>query len=147
MHPAYDLIYVEDDHTDARFFERAIRKTDPAVRTHRLQDGQAAVDFIEDLAEESDPLPKLIVLDIKLPKLLGFDVLAAIRDNPRTRHIPVIMLSSSTQEADIDRAYRLGANSYLNKPPTMKELNETVATMVKFWIRSNRLPLAGNMAA
>lgn len=141
MYPAYDLVYVEDDPTDARFFERAIAKADPGVRTHRFSDGQAAVDFVEAVAANRDPLPKVLVLDIKLPKLLGFDVLRAIRDNERTRHLPVVMLSGSTQQADIDLAYALGATSYINKPPTLKQLNETVGTIVKFWVRANRLPV------
>ena len=132
---------MEDDPTDAQFFQRAIKKADPTVRTHRLADGQAAVDFVAEVAGGRDPLPKLLVLDIKLPKVLGFDVLRAIREQPRTRHVPVVMLSSSTQQRDIDLAYDLGANSYLNKPPTMQQLNETVATMVKFWVRANRLPV------
>ena len=146
MLPAYDLVYVEDDPTDARFFERAIKKADPQVRLHRLEDGQAAVDFVARLSADNTPLPKVFLLDIKLPKILGFDVLRAIRDNARTRHLPVLMLSSSTQQQDVDRAYDLGANAYLNKPPTMKQLNETVATVVKFWVRANRLAEVGSLS-
>ena len=147
MYTTLDVVYVEDDPTDAQFFERAIRKADPNCRVQRLSDGQAAVDYIHDVALKRDPLPKVLVLDIKLPKLRGFEVLRAIRDNPRTRYLPVVMLSSSTQQEDIDLAYDLGANSYLNKPPTMKQLNEIVGTLVDFWVKSNRLPVGTSMAA
>ena len=147
MYTTLDVVYVEDDATDAQFFERAIRKADPSCRVQRLTDGQAAVDYIHDIALNRDPLPKVLVLDIKLPKLRGFEVLRAIRENPRTRYLPVVMLSSSTQQQDIDLAYDLGANSYLNKPPKMKQLNEIVGTLVDFWVKSNRLPVGSSMAA
>ena len=147
MYTSLDIVYVEDDPTDAQFFERAIRKADPDCRFHRLSDGQQAVDFIHDVALKRDPLPKVLVLDIKLPKLRGFEVLKAIRKNPRTRYLPVVMLSSSTQQEDVDLAYDLGANSYLNKPPTMKQLNEVVHTLVSFWVKANRLPVGRSMAA
>ena len=147
MYATLDVVFVEDDATDAHFFERAIRKADPNCRVHRLSDGQAAVDYIQDIAANRDPLPKVLVLDIKLPKLRGFEVLRAIRNNPRTHFLPVIMPSSSTQQEDIDLAYDLGANSYLNKPPTMKQLSEVVGTLIDFWVKNNRLPVGGNMAA
>ena len=147
MYTSLDIVFVEDDPTDAQFFQRAIRKADPNCRVHRLSDGQAAVDYIHDVAANRDPLPKVLVLDIKLPKLRGFEVLRAIRANPRTQHLPVIMLSSSTQQEDIDLAYDLGANSYLNKPPTMKQLNEVVGTLIDFWVKNNRLPVNESMAA
>ena len=147
MHSTIDIVYVEDDDIDAQFFERAIRKADPNCRLRRFPDGQVAVDYIPSVGANRDPLPKALVLDIKLPKLRGFDVLKAIRDNPHTQYLPVVMLSSSTQQSDIDLAYDLGANSYLNKPPTMRELNDIVGTMIKFWVKSNRLPVVHSMAA
>lgn len=138
MYSALDLVFVEDNPTDAQFFERAVRKYDPACRIHRCHDGQVAVDFVTAIAANHDPLPKLLVLDIKLPKLLGFDVLRAVRANEHTAYLPAVMMSSSTQQEDIDLAYALGANGYLNKPPTMQGLNQAVGCLIEFWVRSNR---------
>ncbi len=92
MPNSLDLVYVEDDPTDAQFFERALRKWNPACKFCRYIDGKQAADYIESLAVSNDALPKLLVLDIKLPKLLGFDVLQITRDRSRTRCLPVIML-------------------------------------------------------
>ncbi len=144
MPHAIDLVFVEDDHIDAQFFERALRKWNPDCTFRRYADGQEAVDYIDAVAQTTEPLPKLLVLDIKLPKLLGFDVLKAARLRKRTHFLPVVMFSSSTQQQDIDRAYELGANGYLNKPPTMRELNATVASIMEFWIGANRLAASEN---
>ncbi len=144
MPNSIDLVYVEDDPIDAQFFERALRKWNPNCKFRRYADGQEAVDYIDAVAKTNDPLPKLLVLDIKLPKLLGFDVLKATRHRARTHFIPVVMFSSSTQQQDVNRAYELGANGYLSKPPTMQELNETVAAIMDFWLGANRLAVSEN---
>lgn len=139
-----DLVFVEDDPNDAQFFERALRKWNPDCKFRRCVDGQEAVDYIESVASTNDPLPKLLVLDIKLPKLLGFDVLKETRRQLLTQFLPVVMFSSSTQQEDINRAYRLGANGYINKPSTMQELNATVATLMNFWVGANRSAVVEN---
>lgn len=133
-----DIVLVEDDPVDAKFFQRAVRKTDEQTRVRWLSDGQAAVDALIGTAESGEPLPRVIVLDIKLPRLRGFDVLQRLRADERTKRLPVIMLSSSTQSEDIERAYDLGANSYVSKPPTYGQLSHLVQQMLTYWLTLNR---------
>lgn len=132
-----DVLLVEDDPVDAKFFTRAANKINADLRIEWVKDGQAAVDYIERMAESRKPLPKLVVLDIKLPKLRGFDVLARIRNNTYTKRVPAVMMSGSTQLEDIELAYDLGANGYLSKPSTFGQLNEIVGKLVGYWITAN----------
>ena len=134
-----EILLVEDDPVDVRLFSRALSKAKPDVRLDVLGDGQTVIDQL--LEDSAAVLPKLIVLDIKLPKVFGLDVLARLKADERTRPVPVIMMSSSTQERDIKRAYELGANGYISKPGTFGELSELMQHVVGYWLRHNTPPV------
>lgn len=136
------IIHVEDDTADARLFARAVQGVSPETRVHWFRDGQAALDEIDRLTDPAYVLPAVVVIDIKLPKVGGFDVLRYIRAGSNTSALPVVMLTSSTQESDIERAYADGVNSFLSKPPTYTELKDTIASFVPYWISHNRRVLA-----
>lgn len=139
MLPA-DILLVEDDPIDAKFFKRAVKNTNDGTRVTWVKDGQAAVDHLTAVSAAGEPLPQLVVLDIKLPKLKGFDVLRHVRSNHPTRRVPVVMLSSSTQQADIEQAYDLGANSYLSKPSSFTRLTSLVTSLLDYWLSVNTAP-------
>ena len=113
------ILHVEDDESDAALLGLALRRAQVSVNTFRAEDGQEAVNYLAGTDKYADraayPLPGLVLLDIKMPRLDGFDVLKWIRAQSQFAHLPVVMLSSSDQPADIREATRLGANSYLVK--------------------------------
>ena len=136
------IVHVEDDPTDARLFERAVKAASPGTRLRWYRDGQSALDEIDRLTDPAFVLPAVVVIDIKLPKIGGFDLLRRIRHQEDTSAVPVVMLTSSTQEADIERAYAERVNSFISKPPTYGELKEMVATFIPYWLTYNRRILA-----
>lgn len=145
MSPPPDLILlVEDNQDDAALMLRALKRIDvgnPVVVAH---DGVEALDFLFARASFVDradqPLPKLVVLDLKLPGLDGLGVLAAMRAEPRTRFIPVLILTSSKLEQDVTRSYMNGANAYLVKPVDFMEFMEMARVIGLFWLTMNRSP-------
>ena len=136
------IVLVEDDEVDAKLFKRALAKQANGTRIQVLNDGQQAVDTLLDDKVKPEAVPKLIVLDIKLPRLLGFDVLERLRQDERTANVPVVMLSSSTQQTDVERAYALGANGYISKPSTFSQLSELVEHLAGYWLKYNTVPSA-----
>lgn len=136
------VVLVEDDDIDARLFKRALRSAAFKPRIEWVKDGQAAIDLLLDITGVQDNLPKLVVLDIKLPKLLGFDVLERLRGDDRTRKLPIVMFSSSNQPKDIVRAYDCGANSYLVKPSNFDQLKVLVDNLLTYWLTFNEVTLA-----
>ena len=138
------ILVVEDTDDDVFFLKRALR--DAAI-TNPLQvvvDGQQALDYLEGKKEYADrekyPLPFLILLDLKLPYVMGLDVLKWIRQRPEFARILVIILTSSQQDSDLIATYRLGGNSYLIKPPSREKLLETVKALRDFWAEHDELP-------
>src|SRR5438067_5170321 len=119
MSPTTEL-HVDDDPNDLLLFEHACRKAGVGLELKTVTDGDEALDYLRGEAKfadrERNPLPKLVLLDLKMPRLSGFDVLSWIRRDERFRRLPVVVLTSSTHDADMRRAYDLGANSYLVKP-------------------------------
>jgi CheY-like chemotaxis protein len=142
------ILLVEDDANDVYFMKRAARETGILDSLHVAQDGQEAIDYLEGLGEyanrERFPLPYLVLLDLKLPRVMGFEVLTWIRQQAALKSTIVIVFTSSALGPDIDLAYRLGANSYLVKPPTPDRLTEIIARIKQYWLELNR-PAPGRM--
>lgn len=138
------ILLVEDDDNDVYFMKRAFKR---AGITHALrvaEDGQKALEYLRGSGEFADrkksPLPRLILLDLRLPFLPGLDLLRWIRDQPSLRTLIVIILTSSKEDADIDQAYRRGANAYLVKPSDADRLLAMVESIRDFWLKQNQPP-------
>jgi two-component system, response regulator len=141
-----EILLVEDSPDDADLAIHALRREHLANNIIVARDGAEALDFLfcrESFADRSfEHPPKLILLDLKLPKVDGIEVLQQIKDDPRTRSIPVVILTSSREEQDLVRSYDLGANSYIQKPVDFEKFRETVKTVGLYWIVINQRPLA-----
>jgi len=139
-----DIILVEDNPDDASLAIRALRKNGINNSLVHLKDGEEAIDFIFCKGIYSrrnlDELPKLILLDLKMPKIDGFEVLRQVKSDARTSLIPVVLLTSSNQEKDILRSYQLGANSYIVKPVEFGLYVKTVGDTGSYWLLLNQLP-------
>lgn len=138
------ILQVEDDRNDVFFLEHAFRAAGVTHPLRVVRDGQEAIDYLSGAGEFSDrtryPLPCLILLDLKLPRKDGFEVLAWIRQDPKLRLLQVIVLTSSARESDVDRAYLLGANSFLVKPSELKERVELSRLLKAYWLQYQRMP-------
>lgn len=130
------LLLVEDSEDDVDLTVRAFRKNNIQNHIEIARDGQAALDFL--LGVPHKPLPEVVLLDIRLPRLDGFQVLERIRADSRTRLLPVVMLTSSSQEEDIVRSYGTGANSYVQKPVSLPAFMEAVRSLGLYWLLLNR---------
>lgn len=140
--PAGPILLVEDEKSDAMLFRRALEKITNHPPLVEITNGDEAVDYLSGAGKYADrqkyPLPNLVVLDIKLPRRSGFEVLEFIRNHPdKLRFIPVLMLSSSERVADIERAYSEGANSYVTKPFGSEEYNRMAGAFANFWLNYN----------
>jgi len=139
-----DIILVEDNPDDASLAIRALRKNGINNSLVHLKDGEEAIDFIFCKGIYSrrtlDELPKLILLDLKMPKIDGFEVLRQVKSDARTSLIPVVLLTSSNQEKDILRSYQLGANSYIVKPVEFGLYVKTIGDTGSYWLLLNQLP-------
>jgi CheY-like chemotaxis protein len=138
------VLVVEDDPYDAKLIVRAIEKSRMLNPVEIVRDGEAAIEYLSGQGPYADrvqhPLPVLILLDLKLPKLDGFEVLQWIRGQAGLRRIPVVVLTSSSISADVGRAYDLGANSYLVKPVGSDELIGLLKTIELYWLVTNTKP-------
>ena len=138
------ILLVEDDPNDVYFFRVVMKKADIDNPLHVAKDGQEALDYLEGTGKFADrgtyPLPCLTLLDLKLPRIMGFEVLERIREQPELRNQIIVVLSSSRSDHDISRAYELGANAYLVKPPEMGELTDVVVALKHFWLTHNHPP-------
>ena len=138
-----DILLVEDNPTDAELTIRALRKGKLANHITWVKDGAEALDFVfrtGAYAERPDHNPKLILLDLKLPKVNGIEVLKRIKEDERTRVIPVVMVTSSAEGRDITESYKLGVNSYVVKPVEFDQFSETVAKAGFYWMLMNKTP-------
>lgn len=138
-----EILLVEDSDADAEMTLRALRKRNLTNRLVRVKDGVEALDLVFGTGAYADrpPIrPRLILLDLKMPRLDGIDVLKRLKADERTRMIPVVMLTSSSEERDVVESYRLGANSYLVKPVDFAEFIEVVSHAGLFWAVLNRVP-------
>jgi CheY-like chemotaxis protein len=137
------ILQVEDDPNDVFLFQHAMRKAGVTTPIQVASDGQQAIDYLAGTGRFADrqtfPLPSLVLLDLKLPYVMGLDVLKWIRQQPGPARI-VVLLSASGQEADIASAYRLGANGYLIKPSEASKLEEIARAIKSFWLTQNIPP-------
>ena len=135
------ILLVEDNEDDVFIMRTALKKAGLINPIFVAEDGQHALDYLEGRGKFSNraqfPLPALVLLDLKLPQIHGLDVLKSIRTNPSLPPFLVIVFTSSDQEPDIERAYRLGANSYLTKPPTPQKLDALVKCLGEYWFQWN----------
>lgn len=129
----HQILLVEDDPNDEQLILRALEKMGLAKETHVARDGREALDFL--LASRAPP--RLILLDLKLPRLGGLEVLQALRVDNRTRLTPVVVFTSSIEQTDVLTSYDLGANSYICKPVDFKEFNDTLKVMIEYWLGLN----------
>jgi two-component system response regulator len=139
-----DILLVEDSSDDAELAVHALRRENLANSIFIATDGEEALDFLfcrgPFAARSFDHPPKLVLLDLKLPKVDGIEVLKQLKDDPRTRAIPVVVLTSSKEERDLVRSYDLGANSYIQKPVDFEQFRETVKTLGLYWMVINQRP-------
>ncbi len=139
------ILLVEDDYNDILFIQRAFRRSDlenPSIQV--VRDGDEAVAYLSGEGDYANrnfyPLPGMILLDLKLPRRSGLEVLEWLRSQPVLKRIPVVILTSSKENIDINRAYDIGVNSYLLKPVNYKALNEMIKTLNAFWLDLNCYP-------
>lgn len=140
---AVDILLVEDSDPDAEMTTRALRKGGLVNRLVRVRDGVEALEFVfreGPWSTRGSTQPKLILLDLKMPRLGGIDVLRRLKSDQRTQALPVVMLTSSAEEQDIVESYNLGVNSYLVKPVEFPAFVELVAQLGMYWAVMNRLP-------
>lgn len=132
-----EILLVEDNPDDAEMTIRALRKNNLANRLHHVTDGAAALDFLFGADSRTGTSPRMVILDLKLPKIDGMEVLRRIKGDERTRTMPVVILTSSREEKDIVEGYKLGVNSYVQKPVQFDEFVQAVAHLGLYWMVLN----------
>jgi two-component system response regulator len=141
---AIDVLLVEDNPDDAEFTLRALRKANVALRVALVEDGVSALEFVFRTGSHAErtpaTLPRVVLLDLKLPKIDGLEVLRRIKSDPRTRALPIVVLTSSREQRDIHDAYVHGANSYIVKPIEYAELIAKLGDLVRYWLQLNETP-------
>jgi two-component system response regulator len=141
---AVDILLVEDNPQDAELTTRALKKHNLANRLITVEDGAEALDFIfcrgKYATRNNGQSPKVVLLDLKLPKVSGLDVLRALKQDEKTRAIPVVIVTSSREDPDIKTAYALGANSYVVKPVDFDAFAESVSSLGLYWLLVNQPP-------
>ncbi|MBL7856288.1 MAG: response regulator [Cyclobacteriaceae bacterium] len=133
-----EILLVEDNPDDAALTIRTLKKHNLANNLRHLEDGQEALDFLYD---EINPIPRLILLDLKMPRVDGIEVLRKIKSDPVKRTIPVVILTSSREDRDIVESYNLGVNAYVVKPVEFDQFVKAVTDMGLFWLILNQSPL------
>ena len=138
------ILLIEDNDSDEILTVRALRKHNIANEIAIVRDGAEALDFLfargDHAGRDPHDLPTVALLDLNLPKIGGLDVLRAIRDDERTKYLPVVVLTSSAEEEDVLRSYDLGANAYVRKPVEANEFAEAVKALGLFWLVVNNPP-------
>jgi CheY-like chemotaxis protein len=143
------VLLVEDAEDDVFFLKRALIDSGIQNPLQVVGDGQQALDYLDGRGAYADrtryPLPFLVLLDLKLPYVMGLDVLKWIRERPEFQTMLVVVLTSSQQDSDITATYRLGGNSYLIKPPNREKLLDLVRSLGEYWLRHNEVPATGQL--
>ena len=144
MYEKIDVLLVEDNPSDAELTIKALRKNKIINALLHLQDGEDALDYIFATGKYADrnmgDIPKIILLDLKMPKIDGLEVLTKIKSDQRTKIIPVVLLTSSKEEKDIVNSYKLGVNSYIVKPVEFDTFVKAVSDLGLYWLLVNQPP-------
>ena len=141
-----EILLVEDSPADAEMTLRALRRNNLANKVHWVKDGEEALDYMfgrAGYAGREPGLPRLVMLDLKMPKIDGIEVLRALKADATTRSVPVVVMTSSNEERDVVASYQLGVNSYIVKPVQFESFLETVAKIGLYWVLTNRVPAEG----
>lgn len=142
------ILLAEDDENDILLFSRAIKSVDAGCDIQSVRDGHQAIDYLQRRGPFSNiekfPFPRFLILDLKMPRKSGFEVLEWLLEHPECRVIPTVVFSSSKISEDIKRAYELGANSYFTKPNDYEDLKSLFALMLHYWSRANMPPIPSN---
>ena len=141
-HHEVEILLVEDNPSDAELTIRALKKSNLANKLLHLKDGSEALDFLfaegEFSQRQVEQTPRVILLDLKMPKINGIEVLQRIKTDPRTKKIPVVMLTSSKEDPDIKACYELGVNSYVVKPVEFEKFAKAVSELGFYWMLLNQ---------
>ena len=145
MENSIEILLVEDNPNDVELTLHALKKNNLTNHIHIVRDGAEALDYLfgngAEAGREINHKPKVILLDLKLPKVDGMEVLKRIKADERTRPIPVVVLTSSREERDIVESYRLGVNSYIAKPVDFEQFTEAVRQLGLYWLLLNQPPM------
>lgn len=141
--PSVEILLIEDNPEDAELAIRAFKKNNLANKICHLKDGEEAMSYL--FPEGGiETLPKVILLDLKLPKIDGIAILKRVKSDPRTKQIPVVILTSSQEEKDIVESYKFGVNSYVTKPIEFDKFVEVVSTLGLYWLLLNQPMIHGH---
>ena len=139
-----EILIVEDNEQDLALAQRALRKAKVTNRIHVARDGEEALQFLfcegPHAERKMEDGPKVILLDLKLPKIDGLEVLQRIKSDLRTKAIPVVVITSSKEQSDVVETYNLGVNSYIVKPVNFEQFSETVQKLGMYWLLLNHPP-------
>jgi two-component system response regulator len=144
-----EILYVEDDPADVELTMAALQDSGVANTIYQARDGVEALDFLFCRGKHADrgfSNPKVVLLDLKLPKISGLEVLQAIRADERTRMLPVVILTSSREQRDLIDSYKLGVNSFIQKPVDFEQFSQTIRQMGFYWLLVNEVPPPGAKA-
>jgi CheY-like chemotaxis protein len=138
------ILVADDDAQDTMLVQLAVQRASLSLQLSSVKDGEEAIDYLLGRSQFSDrhahPFPKMLLLDLKMPRLGGFDVLDFVRKQPGLRQLPVVIFSSSDDPKDIKRAYDSGANSYLCKPHSNEDLAALLKALEEYWCKFNQFP-------
>ncbi|MEW6411690.1 MAG: response regulator [Candidatus Zixiibacteriota bacterium] len=138
------IMLVEDNDDHAELITEALKNTVIAIRVVRFADAESALEYFEATGGSTDdvdnPLPEVVLLDLKLPGMNGLDMLKRLRTNPKTKKIPVVILTTSKRDEEIARGYEYGANSYIVKPVKYEEFRAKIIDLKMYWILTSELP-------
>ena len=138
------ILIADDDTQDTMLVRLAVKRAALGLRLESVTDGAEAIDYLMGRAHYSDrrvhPFPSMMLLDLKMPRLGGFDVLQYVRNQPGLRQLPIVIFSSSDDPKDIQRAYNEGANSYLCKPHSNEDLSALLRALEEYWCKFNQFP-------
>jgi len=138
-----DIVIVEDNPADAELLMRVFKKHNVANKITILKDGAEAIDFFfssDESKKSRGPRPMVVILDLKLPKVNGIEVLRRLKSDEETRKLPVVVLTSSREERDLEDSYSSGVNSYVTKPIKFEEFAKVVSEMEMYWLLINKPP-------
>ena len=133
-----EIVLVEDSDEDAELTMRALKRQKLANNVRRLSDGQQAIDYFFPSGTEAEELPRVVLLDLKLPMVNGLEILRRLKAEERTHNVPVVILTSSKEDRDLEEAYRLGVNSYIVKPVEFDKFMSAVESVGLYWMLINQ---------